>query len=43
VNAVALGDDDEGALVVVVGVDVADRGVGELERKVAEPPRQVAS
>ena len=43
VDAEAFGDDDEGLLVVVVWVDVADRRVGQLQGEVLEPSGQVVA
>ena len=42
-DAEALGDDDEGLLVVIVGVDVADGRVGQLQGEVMEPFGQVVA
>ena len=38
----ALGDDDERLFVVEEGIDVADRGAGQLQRELAEPTGKVA-
>ena len=42
-DAEAFGDDDEGLLVVIVGVDVADGRVGQLQGEVMEPFGQVVA
>ena len=42
-DGAALGDDDERLLVQVVGVDVADRGAGELQGELAVPTGKVVA
>lgn len=42
-NRAAFGDDDEGALVQEVGVDVADGSAGELQGKFAIASREIIS
>ena len=42
-DGAALRDDDEGALVLKVWVDVADGRAGELQRELAIPTRQIVS
>lgn len=42
-DGAALRDDDERLLVAVVGVDVADRGGGELKRELAIATRKIVA
>lgn len=42
-DGAALADDDEGLLVRVVRVDVADGSAGELQRELPVPPGQVVT